>query len=185
MAGDAGLIEKLKKGYKAIGRTYKNHLDGYDLLPYLTGQGQEEPAQVLHVSERRRRRARHALRQLEGRVHGAALPRHAAGVGGAIYAAPVPKLFNLRTDPYEFADVTSNTYYDWFLHHVYHPVRRLAVGAEWAGDVQGFSAGPEAEQLHARSGIGRDARCGRGDALTGGGANEMRAQGCRLPAPVL
>ena len=28
----------------------------------------------------------------------------------------VPKLFNLRTDPYEYADITSNTYYDWFLH---------------------------------------------------------------------
>ena len=30
-----------------------------------------------------------------------------------------PKLFNLRTDPYERADVTSNTYYDWFLDHVF------------------------------------------------------------------
>ena len=29
----------------------------------------------------------------------------------------VPKLFNLRTDPYERADVTSNTYYDWFIDH--------------------------------------------------------------------
>jgi hypothetical protein len=31
----------------------------------------------------------------------------------------VPKVFNLRTDPYEFADVTSNTYYDWILHNAY------------------------------------------------------------------
>jgi arylsulfatase len=31
----------------------------------------------------------------------------------------VPKLFNLRTDPYERADVTSNTYYDWVLDHVF------------------------------------------------------------------
>jgi arylsulfatase len=29
----------------------------------------------------------------------------------------IPKLFNLRTDPYEFADQTSNTYYDWFLYN--------------------------------------------------------------------
>ena len=28
-----------------------------------------------------------------------------------------PKLFNLRTDPYERADVTSNTYYDWVIDH--------------------------------------------------------------------
>ena len=31
----------------------------------------------------------------------------------------MPKLFNLRTDPYERADITSNTYYDWFLYHAY------------------------------------------------------------------
>ena len=31
----------------------------------------------------------------------------------------VPKLFNLRTDPFERADITSITYYDWFVDHVY------------------------------------------------------------------
>jgi arylsulfatase len=31
----------------------------------------------------------------------------------------VPKIFNLRTDPYERADITSNTYYDWFVDHVF------------------------------------------------------------------
>jgi len=31
----------------------------------------------------------------------------------------VPKIFNLRTDPYERADITSNTYYDWLMDHVF------------------------------------------------------------------
>jgi len=31
----------------------------------------------------------------------------------------VPKMFNLRTDPYERADITSNTYYDWYLNHAF------------------------------------------------------------------
>jgi len=31
----------------------------------------------------------------------------------------VPKIFNLRTDPYERADITSNTYYDWLLDHAW------------------------------------------------------------------
>jgi arylsulfatase len=31
----------------------------------------------------------------------------------------VPKIFNLRTDPYERADITSNTYYDWLIDRVY------------------------------------------------------------------
>ena len=52
MAGEPDIIEKLKAGYQAIGRTYKNHLDAYNLLPYLTGAGEKEPAQFLHVSER-------------------------------------------------------------------------------------------------------------------------------------
>jgi hypothetical protein len=34
-------------------------------------------------------------------------------------ALRMPKLFNLRTDPFERADVTSNTYYDWLIHHGY------------------------------------------------------------------
>jgi arylsulfatase len=42
----------------------------------------------------------------------------------ALWATPfvnlrVPKIFNLRTDPYERADVTSNTYYDWLMDHVF------------------------------------------------------------------
>jgi arylsulfatase len=31
----------------------------------------------------------------------------------------LPKIFNLRTDPYEFADITSNTYWDWVIHNAY------------------------------------------------------------------
>jgi len=34
-------------------------------------------------------------------------------------ALRVPKIFNLRTDPFERADITSNTYYDWLISHVY------------------------------------------------------------------
>jgi arylsulfatase len=42
----------------------------------------------------------------------------------AIWSEPyvqlrIPKIFNLRTDPYERADITSNTYYDWLLDHVW------------------------------------------------------------------
>ncbi len=43
MAGAPDVVDKLKKGYKAIGRTYKNHIDGFNLLPYLTGKAKESP----------------------------------------------------------------------------------------------------------------------------------------------
>ena len=42
-------------------------------------------------------------------------------------ALRVPKLFNLRTDPYERADVTSNTYYDWFIDNCYIALAATAI----------------------------------------------------------
>jgi arylsulfatase len=38
-----------------------------------------------------------------------------------------PKLFNLRTDPFERADITSNTYYDWYLSKAYMIMAAQAV----------------------------------------------------------
>jgi arylsulfatase len=50
----------------------------------------------------------------------------------------VPKLFNLRTDPYEFADITSNTYYDWFLHHGYMVLAAQRIAAGFADTFREF-----------------------------------------------
>ena len=62
----------------------------------------------------------------------------------------LPKIFNLRTDPYEFADVTSNTYYDWFIYHDYILYGAYGDRRYVGGDLQGLPAGPETEQLHHR-----------------------------------
>ena len=43
-------VEKAKKGYQAIGRTYKNHIDGYNLLPYLTGKEKKARARASSTS---------------------------------------------------------------------------------------------------------------------------------------
>jgi hypothetical protein len=37
-AGDPDVKQKLLTGYQAAGKTFKVHLDGYNQLPYLTGQ---------------------------------------------------------------------------------------------------------------------------------------------------
>jgi arylsulfatase len=84
--GAPDVVDKLKKGYKAIGRTYKNHIDGFSLLPYSPAD-EGEPAQLLLLHQRRRRHPRDALRQLEAGVPGAALPRDDAGLGGTVHAA--------------------------------------------------------------------------------------------------
>src|SRR5262245_36824641 len=113
MAGAPDVVEKLKKGYEAIGRTYRNHIDGFNLLPYLTGAVKESPRNFFfYFSD-------------DGDVLGLRfdnwkvvfMEQRLEGTLG-IWAEPfvalrVPKLFNLRTDPFERADVTSNTYWDW------------------------------------------------------------------------
>ena len=44
-AGDADIVDKLKAGHAIGDTTYKVHIDGYNLLPYLTGEVDESPRQ--------------------------------------------------------------------------------------------------------------------------------------------
>jgi arylsulfatase A-like enzyme len=119
MAGDADVKEKLKKGHTIGDTTYKVHLDGDNLVPYLTGQADKSPREsFIYCNDDQQvtglRFDNWKLVFMEQRARGTLL----------IWAEPfitlrVPKIFNLRTDPYERADITSNTYYDWLLDHVY------------------------------------------------------------------
>ncbi len=74
-AGEPDIVDKLKAGHTIGDTTYKVHIDGYNLLPYLTGEVENVAAQGARLLLRRRRRAGAALRQLEGRLHGAARAR--------------------------------------------------------------------------------------------------------------
>ena len=119
MAGDAQITDKLLKGYKVGGMTYKVHLDGYNLVPLLTGQATKSPREsFLYINDDQQvtglRYDNWKLVFLEQRVEGTL----------RIWSEPfvtlrLPKIFNLRTDPYERADITSNTYYDWLLDHAF------------------------------------------------------------------
>ncbi len=118
-AGVPEIADKLRGGTDLNGRCYKVHLDGYDQLAYLTGEAGESPRQhFFYVSDDGDLTA---LRYdnwkfvfLEQRCPGTL----------QIWMEPytelrAPKLFNLRTDPYERADQTSNTYFDWLLSHAF------------------------------------------------------------------
>jgi arylsulfatase A-like enzyme len=122
MAGDKQVNDKLLKGYPIGDMTYKVHLDGYNLVPYLTGQAAKSPRDsFLYCNDDQQLTALRydnwKLVFMEQRVEGTL----------RIWAEPfvslrVPKIFNLRTDPYERADITSNTYYDWLLDHAFQLV---------------------------------------------------------------
>ncbi len=119
MAGEPNIKKKLLKGHKAIGRDYKVHLDGYNFLPYLTGQEAKGPREsFIYCNDDQQltglRFDNWKLVFLEQRAQGTL----------QIWSEPftslrLPKIFNLRTDPYERADITSNTYYDWLLDHAF------------------------------------------------------------------
>ncbi|GGE90943.1 arylsulfatase [Mycetocola zhadangensis] len=118
-AGDTTTVEELKAG-KAIGdATFKVHIDGYNLLPYLTGEEEESPRKgLVYFSDDGDVLA---LRFDNWKV--VFMEQRTAGTL-AVWADPfvtlrVPKLYNLRTDPFERADVTSNTYYNWILENAY------------------------------------------------------------------
>jgi arylsulfatase A-like enzyme len=118
MAGDPDVVEKLKKGHQAAGKTFKVHIDGYNLLPYLTGQEKKSPRQGFIYFDDDGDLV--ALRFDNWKI--VFMEQRARGTLG-LWAEPfvplrVPKLYNLRTDPFERADITSNTYYDWFIDHV-------------------------------------------------------------------
>ena len=65
-AGEPDIVEKLKQGYKANGKTWKVHLDGYNFLPYLQGRGQERSARGDLLLRPGRRPECRPLERLEG-----------------------------------------------------------------------------------------------------------------------
>ena len=119
MAGEPDVIDKLKAGHTAAGKSFKVHIDGYDLLPYLTGKEEKSPRLGFIYFDDDGDLV--AMRYDNWKV--VFLEQRLAGTLG-VWAEPfvqlrVPKLYNLRTDPFERADTTSNTYYDWFLDNNY------------------------------------------------------------------
>jgi arylsulfatase len=119
-AGETDIKAKLKKGgVKAIGRTYKVHLDGYNFLPYLTGNANEGPRrEIFYFSDDG------DLTALRYNDWKALFMEQKEENTFRAWIEPwtplrIPLLFNLRRDPYERAYSTSNTYYDWMLDRVF------------------------------------------------------------------
>ena len=111
--------DKLLKGTQVGAKTFKVHLDGYNQLPYLTGQQPRSPRKEFFYFNDDGDLV--ALRFENWKV---VFEEQRAPGTLRVWAEPftplrVPKLFDLRADPYERADITSNTYYDWFISQDY------------------------------------------------------------------
>lgn len=127
IAGNPDIKEQLKKGADLNGRHYRNYIDGYNQLDYLTGKVKESPRKEFwYVND-------------DGQVVAArwedwkVVFLENRGEAFGVWREPftelrVPLLFNLRRDPFEKSQHNSNTYNDWFLSRVFVlvPIQALA-----------------------------------------------------------
>jgi len=126
-AGNPDIKEQLFKGTEVNGRSYKNHIDGYNMLDYLSGEAEDSPRnEFWYVSD-------------DGQVVAARYQdwkvtfHENRGMGFGVWREPyvelrAPLIFNLRRDPFEKAQLSSNTYDDWWLDRpfVLVPIQELA-----------------------------------------------------------
>ena len=115
IAGAPDIAVKLRAGYAAGDKTFKVHIDGYNLLDFLTRKGEPSPRTgMVYFDDDGNLVAVRA-----GNWKTVFMEQRTRGTLD-LWVEPftvlrMPKLYNLRTDPYERADLTSNTYWDWFL----------------------------------------------------------------------
>jgi arylsulfatase len=117
-AGDPDVTQKLLNGYKVGDMTYKVHLDGHNQIPYLTGAVKESPRNaIMYFSD-------------DGEVMALRIGDYKCvlaeqrATSTFVWQEPlvklrVPKIYNLRRDPFERADFNSNVYWDWVIDHVF------------------------------------------------------------------
>jgi arylsulfatase A-like enzyme len=131
VAGEPEIKQKLLNGHQAGNKTFKIHLDGYNMLDYWTSKTDKSPrTEFFYFSDdgdlTALRYENWKLVFAEQRVMGTL----------QVWAEPfvplrVPKMFNLVTDPYERADTTSNTYWDWLLDRAFLAVPAQAYVAQF------------------------------------------------------
>jgi arylsulfatase len=129
IAGDPEVSTKLLTGHKAGDKTFKVHIDGKNVLSYLTGEAKESPrTNFFYVSD-------------DGGVMAVRVGdwklvfEEQRALQMQAWAEPMiklrlPHIFSLRRDPFERADFNSNTYFDWMVDHVPQLYQCQAVVAE-------------------------------------------------------
>jgi arylsulfatase A-like enzyme len=137
-AGDPDIVQKLKDGHQAAGKSFKVHIDGFNLLPYLTGQEPKSPRQGFIYFDDDGDLV--ALRFDNWKI--VFMEQRLQGTLG-IWAEPLvplrlPKLYNLRTDPYERADITSNTYWEWLIERGYIILAAQSIISEFLATFEDF-----------------------------------------------
>jgi len=130
-AGDPDVKNRLLQGWKPEGSavSFRNHLDGYNQLDYLTGKTEKSARKDFYYFDDDGDLV--ATRFDDWKV---VFKEQPAPGGFAVWQTPlitwrVPKLYNLRMDPYERADIVSDQYNDWIARNDYLLVKGQLQGA--------------------------------------------------------
>lgn len=137
-AGDTDVSQRLLKGSSLGGQVFKAHIDGVDQSNYFAGETNKSARDVfIYVTD-------------NGDVCGLRYDNWkfvflAQAVDGsfAVWFMPmvelnIPLIFNLRTDPFERAQITSNTYFEWASRHEFLVIPAIQQVAQWAATFQEF-----------------------------------------------
>jgi len=137
-AGEPDVVEKLQNGHEADGKEFKVKIDGYNCLPHLMGETDDSPREWFFYTNDDGLIV--AIRYGDWK----AVFYEQRAKTMQLWAEPfvplrLPKLFNLRRDPFERADENSNGYWNWVVEHVFviYPMQALA-----AEQIQSFKDFP-------------------------------------------
>lgn len=134
--GEPDLVEKVKKGYEMIGKTYKVHLDGFNLMPFLSGKQEKSPRDgFLYWSD-----DGDCMAMRVGHFKVVFAEQRATSLG--VWREPlsplrVPKFFDLRADPFERGE-DGIGYDEWFFQQVPFMYLAQAIVAKWLSSFKEF-----------------------------------------------
>jgi arylsulfatase A-like enzyme len=114
-AGEPNIIEKLKQGYQANGKTFKVHPDGYNFLPYFKGEATKGPREEIYYFGQGGEL--NAIRWNDWKVHFAITEGNIATAVRQVPGWPV--IINLRADPFEKAPHESGMYFRWYADNIW------------------------------------------------------------------
>jgi arylsulfatase len=114
-AGEPNIVDKLQQGYKANGKTFKVHADGYNFLPFFKGEAKQAPREEIFYFGQGGEL--NAIRWNDWKVHFAVTHGNIATAVREVPAWPV--IVNLRADPYEKAPEESAMYLRWYADNIW------------------------------------------------------------------
>ena len=136
-AGNPDVTKQLLDGCTVGGKTFKVHLDGYNMIPYLTGEVKKSPRNaIFYFSD-------------DGEIMAVRIGDYKCVLAEQretstrVWQEPlvklrIPKIYNLRLDPFERADFNSNVYWDWMVDHVFIMYEMQALVAGQIADFAKF-----------------------------------------------